>query len=245
MMDSFFDALPEYIELIMGYAPLFIIIVPLAIFIAYRKTQNETKKAKETAELLGLNYINVADEMKESKPEDSFLLKILSIWSTWAMEGISDKLRVRIELVVKGKQQRYIAHSDRVSGSDPTRTSYSRGTVYSVSFEQPLPFDLRIRKNVKMPFGLSKLSADTAIETGDKELDQLIFVSGSDENRIKTWINSNQNKEALKKLYQTLPYAIINTESIHYHDQYNKPDYDHIKNNLTLLIETILKLKMD
>ncbi len=53
MVDSFFDALPEYIELIMNYAPaLCMVVVPLAVFIAYRKTKRETSQAQKTARLL-------------------------------------------------------------------------------------------------------------------------------------------------------------------------------------------------
>jgi len=105
MVDSFFDALPEYIELLMGYVPVLIIIaIPIAVLIAYRKTQNETDRAKNTAGLLGLSYINVAEEMKDSKPKDSFLLGLLSGWSTWAMEGTYNNVQVRVEQIVKAKQ---------------------------------------------------------------------------------------------------------------------------------------------
>ena len=213
MVDSFFGALPEYIELLMGYGSvLFVIALPIAVFIAYRKTQNETNKAKETAGRLGLNYINVADEMKDSKPKDSFLLGLLSGWSTWAMEGKYNNVPIRVELIVKAKQQRYIAQSDSVSVSNPTRTSYSKGTAYVASFKEPLPFDVGIRQNAPIPSLVSTLrsgipqahAADT-IGTGDEELDQMLTVSGSDKNEIQEWLNSDQRKDALKILYQALP----------------------------------------
>ncbi|MFC1798774.1 hypothetical protein ACFLZL_03105 [Thermodesulfobacteriota bacterium] len=253
MVDSFFDALPEHIELIMGYgSALFIIAVPIAVFVAYRKTQNETNKAKEAAGRLGLNYINVAEEMKNSKPKDSFLLGLLSGWSTWAMEGKYNNVPVRVELIVKGKQQRYIAQSDRVSVSNPTRTSYSRGTVYIASFQKPLPFDVGIRQNVPTPSlvgalrsGIQQTHAADTIGTGDEELDQMLSVSGSDKDRIQEWLSSDQRKDALKKIYQALPSINVNNDGLRLHDQHSKVDYYHLQNNLKLLSEAILKLQID
>jgi len=226
---------------------LVIIAIPIAVFIAYRKTQNETKKAKETAGLLGLSYINVAEEMKDSKPQDSFLLGLLSGWSTWAMEGRYNGVAVRVDLVVKGKQQRYIASSDRVSVSNPSRTSYSRGTTYTAFFEKPLPFDVGIRQHVRMqmPFGFPQARSEDTIGTGDEELDKLVFVSGSDKNRIQEWLNSDQRIDALKQLYGALPSVNVNCDGLHFHDLYSKADYDRLQNNLRLLSEAILKLKID
>ena len=253
MIDSFFDALPEYIELLMGYGSVLLIIaVPIAVFIAYRKTQNETNRAKEAAGRLGLIYINVAEEMKDSKPKDSFLLGLLSGWSTWAMEGKYNNVPVRVELIVKGKQERYIAPSDRVSISNPTRTSYSKGTKYAAFFEKPLPFEVGIRQNVPAPSlvgalrsGIPQTHATDTIGTGDEELDQILSVSGSDKGRIQEWLNSDQRKDTLKKIYQALPSININSDGLLLHDQHSKVDYYHLQNNLKLLSEAILKLKMD
>jgi hypothetical protein len=253
MVDSFFSALPEYIELLMGYAPVLLMIaIPVAVLIAYRKTQNETNKAKETAGRLGLNYINVAEEMKDSKPKDSFLLGLLSSWSTWAMEGKYNSVPVQVELIVKAKQQRYIAQSDRVSVSNPTRTSYSKGTAYVASFEKPLPFDVGIRQNAPIPSlvstlrsGIPQARAEDTIGTGDEELDQMLTVSGSDKNEIREWLNSDQRKDALKILYQALPSINVNSDGLRLRDQHIKADYYHLQNNLKLLSEAILKLKID
>lgn len=246
MIDSFFDALPEYIELLMGYVPVLILIaVPIAVFIAYQKTQNETNKAKESAGLLGLRYINVAEEMKKSKKEDSLILGLLSRWSTWAMEGVYNNISVRVELIVKAKQQRYIPNSDRVAVSNPTKTSYSRGTAYVAFFEKPLPFDVVIRENIRMPFGFPQAHAVDKTETGDEELDQILVVSGSDKNKIQEWLNSDQRKNTLKKIFQALPSVNINSDGLRLHDLHKKADYDRIRNTLTLLSEAIQKLKID
>lgn len=248
MVDSFFDALPEYLELIMGFLPVLIVIaIPIAVFIAYRKTQNETKKAKETAGLLGLRYINVAEEMKESKPQDSFLLGLLSSWSTWAMEGRYDGVPVRVELIVKAKQQRYIPSSGSVSVSNPTRTSYSKGTKYVASFEKPLPFEVGIRQHLRinMPFGFPQPRADESLGTGDEELDKLVFVSGSDKIRIQEWLSSGQRKYALKRLYQALPSVNVNSDGLHFHDLHSKADYERLQSNLRALSDAVLKLKID
>jgi hypothetical protein len=248
MVDSFFDALPEYLELIMGFAPyLLMVAIPIAVFIAYRKTQNETKKAKETANLLGLSYINVAEEMKDSKPQDSFLLGLLSSWSTWAMEGTYNGVPVRAEQIVKAKQQRYNPNSSSVSVSNPTRTSYSKGTKYTASFKKPLPFDVVIRQHVRMnmPFGFPQPRADDSIGTGDEELDKLVFVSGSDKNSIHEWLNASQRKDALKNLYQALPSVNVNNDGLHFHDLHSKADYERLQNNLRALSEAALRLKID
>ncbi|MFH2044322.1 MAG: hypothetical protein ABIK92_04155 [Pseudomonadota bacterium] len=246
MVDSFFDALPEYLELIMGYIPVLIIIaIPIAVFIVRRKTQNETNIAKQTAGMLGLRYINVAEEMKDKKPEDSFLLGLLSGWSPWAMEGTYNNIPVRVESIVKGKQQRYIAHSDRVSVSNPTRTSYSRGTTYVASFEKPLPFDIAIHKKVNMPFGFPQLHATDAIETGDEELDQMLEISGNDKSNIQKWLNLNQRKDVLKRMFRASLSVNINSKGLLLHDLHSKAEYDHVRNNLKTLNDTILKLQMD
>jgi len=248
MVDSFFDALPEYLELLMGFAPfLLMVAIPIAVFIAYRKTQNETNKAKETAGLLGLSYINVAEEMKNTKPADSFLLGLLSSWFTWAMEGTYNGVAVRVELIAKGKQQPYIANSDRVSVSNPTRTSHPRGTTYTASFEKPLPFDVGIRQHVhvRMPFGFPQARADDSIGTGDEDLDQMLFVSGSDKNSIHKWLNSSQRKDVLKNLYQALPSVNVNSDGLRFHDRHSKADYERLQNNLRSLSEAALRLKID
>ena len=138
MVDAFFDKLPDYIQSVMGYAsPLIVIAVIIALVLAYRKTRHETAKAQESAALLGLRYCNVADEMKKDHREASFLLGLLSNWSPWAMEGKYAGIPVRVELIVKSRQQRVIECSDRASLSNPARTSYSRGTEYTVPFAPP------------------------------------------------------------------------------------------------------------
>ncbi len=245
-MDTFFDSLPEYIELVMGNLSVLIVIaIPIAVFIAYQKTKNETEQAKKTAALLGLNYVNVADEMKDSKPQDSFLLGLLSRWSTWAMEGTYNSVPVRVEEIVKSKQQRYIERSDMVSVSNPTRTTYSKGTKYDASFEGLLPFDIIIRQNISMSFGLIKGQNADSIVMSDEELDKIMFVSGSDENKIKEWLNSEQRKDVLKKLYKALPSVNMNKDGLHLHERHSKADYERINNNLTLLTEAVQKLKVN
>ena len=251
MIDSFFDALPEYIALLMRYALAFLAIaIPVAVLLAYRKTKNESAKAKETAGLLGLTYINVAEEMKQSKPENSFLLGLLSGWSPWAMEGRYNTVPVRVELIVKANQHRYIPQSDRISVSNPTRSSYSKGTTYAVSFEKPLPFDVSIRQNAPVPSlvgmlrsGLSQSRTDDSIGTGDEELDQLLRVSGNDKSSIQEWLNSQQRRDTLKKLYQAFPSININSDGLRYHDKHSKADYDRLQSNLELLSKAILNLK--
>lgn len=246
MVDSFFNALPDYLELLMGYVPMFMTIaVPLAVFIAYRKTQNETDKAKKTADRLGLSYINVFEKTKNSQKKNSFLLGFLSGWSTWAMQGTFNSIPVQVELIVKGKQQRYIPRSDLASVSNPTTTSYSRGTSYVASFQNPLPFDIIIRQNINMSSSFSQAHPTDKIEINDERLNQMLFVSGKDKNKIQEWLNSNQRKDALKKLYQTLPSVNLNSNGLCLYDLHNKADYSHLQNNLSLLSEAILKLKID
>lgn len=251
MVDSFFGALPEYIELLMGYVSAFIAIaIPVAVLIAYRKTQNETEKAKKTAGLLGLRYINVAEEMKKNKPKDSFLLGLISGWSTWAMGGTYNNVLVRVELIVKGKQQRYI--DQRVNISNPTKTYYSKGTAYIASFKNPLPFDIRIRPNVSIPpmvsmlrSGISQSPVIDTIETGEEELDKMLLISESDKKKIQEWLNSGQRKGALKKIYRALPSISVNSEGLRLQERYSKVDFNRIQNNLKLMSETILNLRID
>ena len=246
MIDSFFDSLPKFLEFAIRYASvLVVIIVPVAVFISYQKTRNDTKRAISAAEKLGLRYINVADKMQKDKKEESFLQNFLSAWSTWAMEGTYNDVKVQIELIVKSKQERYIPFSDRVSVSNPTRTTYSRSTAYIVSFKKPLPFDISIYQKIKMPFGLShvQIQRPGEIKTGDEELDNMITISGSDESKIKEWLNLNMRNDTLKKLFKALPFVIIDNNGIRFRDSFSKADFDHIKNNLTILSETVLKLK--
>lgn len=246
MVDSFFDSLPQYLELLMKYLPIVITIaIPVAIFIAYQKTQYETNKAKETAGMLGLNYINVAEEMKQNKKEDSVLLDFLSGWSTWAMEGTYNAVPVRVELIVKSKQQSYIPNSDSVSVSNPTRTSYSRGTAYVAYFAKPLPFDVSIWQNIKLPAGFPPIQSTDKIETGDKELDQMLFIKGNDKNNIQEWLNANGRKQALKEIFQALPSITINNDGLRMRDVSKKAEYNHLKNNLTLLSKAVLRLQVD
>ncbi len=242
-MDSFFDKLPEYIEYVIANASPFIIVaVIIALVIAYRKTQGETKKAVKTADMLGLTYINVAEEMKKSHSKDAAVLGLLSNWSTWAMEGIFNKAAVRVELIVKGKQNRYIEFNDRVSMSNPTTTSYSRGVEYVVSFEKKLPFMVTIFQNIKMGFGMT-LNTAKKIDTGDETLDQMLFISGEDKKSIQEWLKPDHRKDALKKLINALPMVCINSGGLYYRDSKTKPDYQRIKNNLTLLSEAVQDLE--
>ncbi len=243
MVDSFFDSLPEYLELIMGYAPtLFMIIIPVAVFIAYRKTKNEIKKAKESAARLGLKYINVADEMKAEKPNDAFLLGLLSKWSTWAMEGTYNRASVRVEQIVKAKQNRRIAREGDLGMSNPSSTSYRRGATYNVAFVKPLPFDINIRKNIKMEFAFIKGHEIDSIESGDDELDKMAVISGNDTDKIKEWICSDRIKDALKNLYGSLPFVNINSDGLHYDELNGKPDYENVKNKLDILSGAAQKL---
>jgi len=253
MADSFSSSLPEYIDLVMKFVPgLIIIAIPVAIFIAYKKSKNETEKAKRTAALLGLRYVNVADEMKGSKPQDSLLLGLLSSWSPWAMEGRYNGVAVRVEQVVKANQHRYIPHSGMVSVSNPTRTSYSKGTVYTATFEKPLPFDVHIHPNVAMPsFLITMRSAmqqgreDDTISTGSAELDTMITVSGSDRDRINEWLDQDQRKDTLKMLYQALPMMNIDSSGLRYHDTYTRADHRRVQDNLRAMSDAVRSLATD
>lgn len=243
MIDSFFNSLPEYLDLIIGYAPtLFIIIVPIAVFVAYQKTKNETQAAKETAARLGLKYINVADEMKAEKPNDALLLGLLSKWSTWAMAGTYNSVPVRVEQIVKAKQNRRLPREGDLGMSNPSSTSYRRGAIYNVSFEKPLPFDLKIHQNIKMDFAFMKGHDADAITSGDTELDKAVVISGEDEEKIKGWIDSSQIREALKNLYNALPSVNVNTNGLHYDELNGKPDYESVKSNLDALSSAAKKL---
>ncbi len=244
-MDSFFDNLPEYIELLMGYAsPVFLVAIIFAVFIAYRKTQNETKIAVKTSDLLGLSYINVAEEMKETNPKDSALLGLLSGFSTWAMKGTYNNVPVHVELTVKGQQRRYIAFSDRVNVSNPTKTSFSRGTEYTALFDNPLPFDINIQQNIQLPFNLSGANTAETIETGDPDLDRLVSISGKDKAEIQKWLKTGRRRGVLKNLFQALPAAYMNSSGLFFRDNHSKADYDHLKNKLTLLSKAIQTLKV-
>lgn len=243
MIDSFFDSLPEYLEVIIGYAPtIFIIVVPIAVFIAYRKTKNETEKAKESAARLGLRYINVADEMKAEKPNDALLLGLLSKWSTWAMEGTYNSVSVRVEQIVKGKQNRRLPREGDLGMSNPSSTSYRRGAVYNVDFVNPLPFDINIHENIKMEFAFMKGHDIDSIPSGDDELDKAVVVTGKDADKIREWIGSDQIKEALKNLYKAIPSANVNTNGLHFDELNGKPDYENVKANLDILSSAAKKL---
>ncbi|MFC1591466.1 hypothetical protein ACFL43_02970, partial [Thermodesulfobacteriota bacterium] len=243
MVDSFFDSLPEYIELIMGYAPaLFMIIVPVAVFIAYQNAKSQTRKARESAGRLGLQYINVADEMKDKKPNDAFLLGLLSKWSTWAMEGSYNGVSVRVEQVVKTKQTRRIAREGDLGMSNPTSTSYARGTTYDAVFPQPLPFDIRIRQNITIEFPFMKRPEIDSIQSGDTELDQMVVISGSDAEKIRGWLGSAHIKNGLRDVYRALPSANVDNRGLHYYELKGKPDYENIKNKLDVLCGAALNI---
>jgi len=105
MVNSFFNALPEYLEFAMRFFPVLLAVaIPVALLIAYRKTQRETAQAQENTKLLGLQYINVAEEMKKNKPGGAGLLGLLKGFSSWAMEGVYNGVSVRVELTVKEKR---------------------------------------------------------------------------------------------------------------------------------------------
>lgn len=83
------------------------------------------------------------------------------------------------------------------------------------------------------------------IGTGDKELDQMLTVSGSVKDRIQEWLSSDQRKDALKKIYRALPWTNVNSDGLRLYDPHSKVDYYHLQNNLKLLSEAIPKLKID
>ncbi len=243
MVDSFFDSLPEHLEMIMGYAPIiFMIMIPVAVFIAYQKTKNETKKAEESAVLLGLKYINVADEMKAEKPNDAFLLGLLSKWSTWAMAGTYNSVSVRVEQIVKGKQKRRSARAGDLGMSNPSSTSYRRGVTYNVAFLEPLPFDINIQRNIKMEFAFIKGHESDSIVSGDDELDKMAVISGNETDKIKEWIRSDQIKDELKDLYRSLPFVNVSSDGFYYDELNGKPDYENVKNKLDILSGAALEM---
>lgn len=244
MADAFFDALPEYLELLIGYAPaLFMVIVPAAVFIAWQKTKNETRKARESAAILGLSYSNVADEMKGEKPGDAFLLGLLSKWSAWAMEGTYNSVAVRVEQIVKSRQNRRIARAGDLGQSNPASTSYSRGITYDAAFARPLPFDVRVQRNSTMEFPFLKGPAREAIMSGDAELDHLAVVSGNDMEAVRQWLQSEHIQEGLKDVYRLLPAVTVSSDGLHYYELQGGPDYENIKKNLAILSGAARKLE--
>ena len=244
MVDSFFNALPEYLELAMRFFPLLLAVAsPVALLIAYRKTQRETAQAQENAKLLGLQYINVAEEMKKNKPGDAGLLGPLKGFSSWAMKGVYNGVSVRVELTVKEKRQSYIPQSGSVSVSNPTRSSYSRGTTYTASFENRLPFDVSIGKNIDIPFGLGSAFKKDMLTTGDADLDKMLFISGTDQEKILEWLNTDQRKDALKRMYQEIPSVNVDQQGCRLYDRSKRADYPHLQKNLSVLTDAILQLK--
>ncbi len=235
-MDSFFNSLPEHLELIMGFIPtLFMTIVPIAVFVAYKKTKDETKKAQDSAGLLGLKYINVADEMKSEKPNDTFLLGLLSKWSTWAMEGTYNSASVRVEQIVKSKQNRRMSRAGDGGISNPSTTSYRRGVTYTVAFVKPLPFDIKVHSNAKVEFAFIKGHEIDSIPSGDAELDKIAVISGNDTDEIKEWISSDRVKDGLKDLFTSIPLANVSSDGLYFDELNGRPDYENIKNKLDIL----------
>lgn len=244
MVDSFFDSLPDRLNLIMGLVPTLITIaVPVAIILAYYRVKKETARARETAVRLSLGYINVAGEAMGGKKDGSFISKIFSGWSPWAMEGEFDGVKVRVELVTSAKRHRVIQSSTRLSESNPTRTSYATWTSYDAFFSEPLPFDVFIHRRIRMGFGFPSPGGADAIATGDAELDGMMSISGSDSSRILEWLNSGQRKEALIKLFKASPSVSIDSNKILLQDLYKKADHSHIRSNLTLLADAAKRLK--
>ncbi|TNF98279.1 MAG: hypothetical protein EP297_08465 [Gammaproteobacteria bacterium] len=232
------DALPDHLTLIMEFVPLLITIaIPIALYVSYQKAQKEARNAQKLATLLNLNYVNVADEMKSRLKEKSIFLELFAKWSPWAIAGTYKGAKVRVELVVKAIQQRYLPTSTNIGGSNPSRSSYSKGILYSVDFDNPLPFTIGIREPINMPFGLK---ADT-LELGDQELEKMVSVSG-DSDKVLEWLNSGQRKHVLIKLYQTLPSVVVDSNGLQFRDENTKVDFDRINTNLSLLTHACTKL---
>ena len=181
--------------------------------------------------------------MKKNKPGDAGLLGPLKGFSSWAMKGVYNGVSVRVELTVKEKRQSYIPQSGSVSVSNPTRSSYSRGTTYTASFENRLPFDVSIGKNIDIPFGLGSAFKKDMLTTGDADLDKMLFISGTDQEKILEWLNTDQRKDALKRMYQEIPSVNVDQQGCRLYDRSKRADYPHLQKNLSVLTDAILQLK--
>ena len=93
--------------------------------------------------------------------------------------------------------------------------------------------------------GISQSPVIDTIGTGEEELDKMLLISGNDKKKIKEWLNSSQRRGALKKIYRVLPSISVNSEGLRLQERYSKVDFSRIQNNLKLMSETILNLKID
>jgi hypothetical protein len=190
---------------------IFLVVLPLSLYLSYRRNESNRKKLREVALKLGLQYtekapldpsvksatIRTGDQIRAQQRlrqlnGGGILSRVSSLMSAAAVTGKYNGFAVDIRTANQNKK------------------TY---TVFSVYFPAALGLGLRITGNSlfrrDLPFGNK-----ARIETGSDEFDKRIYVKGNDEMRVKYLIKRPEVQNALLAAYRIQSDTVIDDSAI-------------------------------
>lgn len=223
------------------YLPLiiFLVVMPLSLYLNYRKNESNRKKLKDVALKLGLQYSEKApagpsldapaisgdDPARARQRLDRLdvggvLSKVLSLTAPAAVTGKYNGFEVDIRSQRRDKK------------------TY---TVFTVSFPAPLGLGLKITPNSFFRRDLG-FGGKPRVESGDDEFDKRVLIKGTDDMRIKYLVKRPEVRKALLDAYQAQSDTIIDDNALVCRVQKDLKDYLAYQKVLALLTATARQL---
>lgn len=199
------DSLLRLLTGLREYLPLliFLVVVPVTMYVSYRSRMNNARKLRELAAKLGLQYqasgqpgemeqeyagriqtYRGGDRIKAEQAyrglqRSGFLKTLLTLTQPLAVSGRYNGCQVEIKLMNQNKKN---------------------FTEASAQFAEPLGIGLRISKSGFWSQKVS-LSKSSRVESGNHELDKAVSVAARDELRAKYIVKNFQAQQALLALF--------------------------------------------
>ncbi len=213
---------------------IFLVVLPLSLYLGYRRGQAERKKLRDVASKLGLQY----SEQAPGRPSlDALAIRSGDPQRTQQRLRQLDRdgaltrmLKSLAPPAVTGKYNGF-AVDIRTQRSD--KKTY---TVFTVSFPGPLGLGLKATSNnfFRRSFGAP---SGQRIEAGDEAFDKAVFVKGDDQMKVKYLVKRPEVRKALLDSYRAQPDTVIDDNAIVCRVQKGLPDwmaYQKVLTDLTM-----------
>lgn len=201
---------------------IFLVVLPLSLYLGYRRGEAERAKLKDVALKLGLQY----SEQGPGRPSlDALAIRggdqLRTQQRLRQLERGGVLARVMKSLSPPAVTGKYNGFAVDIRTQRRDKKTY---TVFTVSFPAPLGLGLKVRSNnfFRRSFGAP---AGQRTETGDEAFDKAVFVRGDDPMKLKYLVKRPEVRKALLDAYRAQSDTVIDDNAIVCRVQKDLRDY--------------------
>ncbi len=223
-MEAFSAILPIFI---------FVLIVPLIVYLTLRRQRVIKEKMREIARILGLQYSDGSSPFPQSQSSPAqpgqqksgaalapggFLSNFIGSLTPWRLSGNFKSLPVEIYSITRG--------------SGKSSQIY---TVIKAIFSPPLTAGLQISTEGFFNRIGKSLFSTQDIQTGDETFDKRVMIKGNSEPVVKSLLSSPALRQTILKAFDTLNDLSIDDTGAVFEERGVNPDAERYRSILELL----------